>query len=99
MDITITNFEWTKTKAKGRLKATMDIDLKGLLFKNCCLFMREDGSRYLRLPVRELAIKGKPPIYSEMVEIVDKQKRVQFHREALRALDRYLAQQQMAANN
>jgi len=92
MDIKISNFEWRTSREKTRLKATCDVTLNGsMLFRNCCLFSRTDGSRYLRLPVREIPAKGKPTVYSEMVHILDDKKRAQFHAAALHAIDSYLA--------
>jgi len=84
MDIQVQNLEWTKTNS--RLKATMDVKVDWLTLKNCCLFVREDGTREVRPPIRQQHYPGKT-IYEQLVVFNTPRRKKTFQTEVLKQID------------
>jgi len=73
-----------RTQTNSRLRYTCDVQVDDWsIWKNCCVFVREDGTSYVRPPVRELTVGRKKPIYQELVEIESPVIQKQFQTEVL----------------
>jgi len=88
MKTQVINIEQTKTNS--RLKYTCDVKIDDwMTWKNVCVFVREDGSRYARLPTRPRLCETKT-VYEELVKIEKPRYMKEFQKQVLMQLDRYL---------
>lgn len=87
--ITVTNW---KPLEKGGLRGFLTITLpSGLILDNCQL-LETDGRRWIGLPSQRFQSKNGGVNYVPIVEFTTIRARNQFQTEALRAVERYLAE-------
>ena len=85
MKFKVINIEPTQTDSRLRFTCDVQVD-DWMTWRNVCVFYREDGTRYIRPPVRQ--IHGpKKTIYEELVVIDSPIIQKQFQTEILQQLD------------
>ena len=88
MEIELINLEPTKSTSRLRYVCDLRID-KWLLLRNCTVFIRQDGSKYVRLPVRQKFGADKT-IYEEIVKIDKPETQWEFQQQALKLINERL---------